>query len=325
MGGSSGAQKTTSEPWSGQKDYLSDIYAEADKLGKWSSVGPYQGDTIANLSSYTQQAIPAMANYGASPTAYMQSAQANLGGVLNSDYLNTYRGFNPELAKTASGAYLDAGNPYMQNAMAAAAEPMKKAFNETVMPALDARFAMAGRYGSPGAHAAAANRAANDMMTQLNTQSTNMAYQGYDAERARQEAASGQLANIYNQERSNQMQAIGMTPGQQQADIQRLGLLGQAGQTEEGYWQRELDDQARRYQETRDEPWERLARWNSMITGAGTPGYTTTSTGGGGGNAGMGALGGAMAGAGTGAAVGGPWGALIGAGVGAAGGYAASR
>lgn len=326
MGGSSGGtSKQISEPWASQKPYLEDIYASAGHLRNVTSAAPWTGASTVGPSAQTQQALNAAYSYGMTPSQLMSNSQGAAGVIAGGGLVNNFRAYHPELTKTASGAYLDAGNPYLQGAIGSATRPLVDNFQQSIMPAIAGQFALGGRYGSPGAHGAAVDKAAGGLMRQIGDIGASMSYQNYGDERSRQEAAAGQLAGLYGQERGMQMQAIGMAPGMQQADMQRLGLLGSVGQQYDTYSQNALNDAMRIYYEQRDAPWEQLSRYNAMITGAGTPGYTTTSTGGAGSNPAMGALGGALSGAGVGATVGGPWGALIGAGVGAAGGYAASR
>lgn len=333
-GGASGTQRTVSEPWAGQKPYIEDVFNKAQTQYNYGDVNPYQGDTTADMSGYTQAMVNNMANYGQSAPGYMQYAQGQLWNTARGDSLNNYRQYNPELTNTASGAYLNAGNPYLQNAIGSATRPLTENFNENVMPSIDARFALGGRYGSPGAHGHAANEAAKNYMNQVGDIASGMSYQNYGDERSRQEAASGQLAGLYGQERANQMQAIGMAPSLQASDVQRMGLVGQAGAISEGYQQADLDAARNLYYEWRDAPWEELSRYNNIISGAGSGGWSNTATSGGrGGSAAMGAAGGALSGAASGAMIGsmfGPgYGTAIGAGVGAlaggAGGYYGSR
>jgi hypothetical protein len=102
--------------------------------------------------------------------------------------------------RTLSGEFLDQGNPFMQQAISAAQRPTMQNLEETLSRALPGLFTRGGQMiqwnpetGEGGSSAfqraaAIASRGAADAMGDI---ATKMSYQGYDAERNRQNEAVG--------------------------------------------------------------------------------------------------------------------------------------
>lgn len=86
-------------------------------------------------------------------------------------------------------------------------------------------------------------------------------------------------SNIYSQERANQMGMLGMAPtieGMDVTDIQRLmGVGGLRGEQE----QRLLDDQVNRFNFQQNAPWDALSRYSGAVSGLGSLGGTSTTSG----------------------------------------------
>lgn len=168
MGGSSGGggssnttQTTTNTPWSGVQKPLKNIYSRADQLYNSGDLG-----ALGPESAYTQLARGLAANralsggYGITDSAV---------GVAND---------------TLQGNYLY-GNPYQNEAIRYAQQPVIDAFNQDVAPSIDATFARAGGLGS-GAYAAARNRAEDTLARNLAGSATQAGYQNFQDERTRQ-------------------------------------------------------------------------------------------------------------------------------------------
>ena len=159
MGGKSGGGSQTvtqkSDPWSGQQGYLSDQFAQAKNLYDSGQLAPsyYSGQTVANQSPYTQQAISSLANQ-----ATGQQAQ----GLSNAAIQQT--------TDTINGKYLDPqNNPYYQGYINNAAD----AYARGTAAQTDSAFNRSGAYGGSAYQEAqgANNKAFTDSLNDLgNTQ-----------------------------------------------------------------------------------------------------------------------------------------------------------
>jgi hypothetical protein len=279
MPGPSDTQTTIqkSEPWSQQIPYLvgdpkkgiAGLFPEAHRL--YQSAGPlyYPGQTVAGVSPEREAALQAQAAraMGGSPLTAVGSA---------------------ELGRTLGGAYLG-GNPYLQNAIDAAARGLTRNYQNAVAPGVDSAFSRAGRYGS-GAHVAAHEAAQQNLAAQLGDVAGNLGYQNYAAERA------------------NMLNALNAAPAYAQQDYADIAQLDAVGRAREAMAQALINDQVARWNFDQQMPADKLRQYAALVQGnfGGTMSTTQPYS------AGSGILGGATAGAGAGATFG-PWGAGIGA------------
>lgn len=191
------------------------------------------------------------------------------------------------------GAYLG-GNPFFQGAF----NPAARAAEQSFMDALGrtgSTFSAAGRYGS-GAMGDIQDRAMGTFSQSLTDTAGKLAYQNYDAERARQMASVAAAPEM---------------AGADYADIQKLLTTGQA---QEGYQQMALQDAINRYNYQQNLPSLQLQQYLSAaygspmggITSSQVPSYTNTGA-----NVLGGALGGYALGGTPGAAAGGLLGAFL--------------
>lgn len=204
------------------------------------NIGQLQQNATAALRGFSPSALQ-NANFGAlqnfQPTALQN---ANFGalrgqnfGALRGFNSAALRGFRPsqlaalrfgglgnirsnaafqQLQKTSQGGFLR-GNPFLTQALAAAQQPVTQNFTTRIQPALAAQFG--GGFGVGGSAAINAQRlAAQDLNRQFANQAAQVAFQNFNAERARQEAATQFLGQL------DQSRALGL--GQLQ--------LGQASQ-----------------------------------------------------------------------------------------------
>ena len=176
-----GDTTTTVNPWGPQQPYLIQGYQKSSDY--LNSSAP----TVAGFTPYQQQATSMMAQR-ANGSPLESAAEGNL-------------------AATANGNYLNAGNPYFQNMVNQAAQ--------SIRPSIDSQFEGAGRYGS-GSHAAAMDSALTNMAGSL-------AYQNY------------------GNERQNQIQASAVAPSMQAMDYNNLNNLFQAGSLQQQQQQNELN------------------------------------------------------------------------------------
>ena len=94
---------------------------------------------------------------------------------------------------TIQGDRLSAGNPYFASMMANAARPVVSEFN-TAIRDIGSRTAGAGRYGS-GAMGEMESQASENLANALSSRGSELAYQNYASERARQDQAVGNAAS----------------------------------------------------------------------------------------------------------------------------------
>ena len=163
---------------------------------------------------------------------------------------------------TVQGQYLNAGNPYLMNALAAPTAAATQAYNDAIRQA-QGTASLAGRYGS-GTSADIQNRAAQTLATTLTNKYGDLAYQNYGAERARQEAAALQAPQLA------------------QADYQDINQLMNVGQITEDYQQKALEDQIARYEFEQNKPYTKLQAYLGAAYGAPVGQVTQTQSSGGG-------------------------------------------
>lgn len=153
---------TTSEPSAVLKPYLQYGLGEAQRL--------YQagGTPVVSPSATTQQAMEAVQTRAMQGSPLMGAAQTQQMGTITGDYLS--------------------GNPFFQGAFQPAAQQATSAFNQAIGN-IGSQASRAGRYGS-GAFTDLQNQAAGQLAQSLTNTAGQLAYQNYDQERARQEAAA---------------------------------------------------------------------------------------------------------------------------------------
>lgn len=149
-GGETKTVTTTSDqsPWAQQQPFLVEGFNRARGLLDSDAPQYYPGQTVTDTPAATTQG---------------QAGQLGAAGI-SGDLRNA----------TASGAFLNAGNPYFSG--------LVEQIGQAIRPQIDSTFASTGRYGS-GAHA-------NAFSSALADQAGRLAYQNYGDERGRQIAAA---------------------------------------------------------------------------------------------------------------------------------------
>lgn len=266
-------QSTSSSPWEPQQQYLKDVFSQAKKAYNSGNPSYFPESTVVGYSPETQKALSQVKDIASGNNPMMEAAQS-------------------AVTNTASGSFLNAGNPYMQNAYNNAASMAGEAFRDQTLPSIDSSFASAGRLGS-GLYAKQRNKAEDTFARSMSEMAGNMAYQNYQDERGRQ------------------MSAASMAPAMSQARYQDAQMLANVGSAREAEQQAELSDRVNRWNFEQNSDWDRLGRYASLISGGyggqgtqTTPVYTN--------NAGN-FLGSAATGAGIGNMIGGGTGAGYGA------------
>jgi hypothetical protein len=199
----------------------------------------YTGETFVSPSQTTQAGVQALETRALAGNPLTGLAQQQLQGTLG-------------------GAYLG-GNPFFQGAFAPAAQAAKSQF-DTTLSDIASKSSLAGRYGS-GAMGNLQNRATGQYAQALTNTAGQLAYQNYEQERARQQAA------------------IGAAPALANADYQDINQLLQAGQLREGYQGQQLGADIQRFNFLQNQPQQNLQNYLSLVYGSplGRVGSTTQS------------------------------------------------
>jgi len=204
------ATTTTSQIDPTIQPYLGYGLQQAQQLYQGGGPQYYGGPTFVAPSTTTQTGLQAL------------EARASLGNPLLQSAQN-------QLQNTVSGGFLG-GNPFFQGAFAPAAKAAEMQYKQTLGD-IGSKASMAGRYGS-GAMGSLQDRATGQFGQQLANTAGQLAYQNYEAERQRQQAATmaaPQMAGADYQDIQAMLQAgqarEGYTGAQQQADIQKFNFL----------------------------------------------------------------------------------------------------
>ena len=233
-------QKTTNEPPAYLQPYLTEVAQGAQANYKSASPTYFPGQTYAGMSTPTSTALTGTINRASNGNPLLPAAQ------------------NVNL-NTLQGKYLDpASNPNLRATVDYANQPVIDNYMKNIAPSNDARFSLAGRYGS-GAHV--------DAQTQ-SQEALNRTIAGN---------AATMYGNAYNTERGYQNAAIGQAPALAEADYSDLAKLAAAGQTQEGYSQQAIDAAIAKHNYEQNLQAAKLAQYSDIIRGQ-NGGGTSTST-----------------------------------------------
>ena len=241
--------------------YIAYGLSEAAKLYQTPGTpGYFPGQGYVSPSQPTQEALQFGANRAVQGNPLLPQSQQTVGQMQGT--------FNPaiqQMQDTASGQYLS-GNPFFGGAFQSAANAASQQFQDQ-MQQVTSGASRAGRYGS-GAMGQLQDRAAGTFASALTDTAGKLAYQNYDAERARQEAAQGNIGQIYGQDFARQLAAAQLGPSMAQADYGDIDRLYQVGQAQESYQQAALADQMQRFQFEQNLPAAKLQSFLSAAYGA---------------------------------------------------------
>lgn len=207
--------------------YLGYGLSEAQRLYQAGGPQYYGGQTYVSPSTTTQTGLQAL------------EARAKLGNPLLQSAQN-------QLQSTVSGEFLG-GNPFFQGAFAPAAKAAESQFKQTLGD-VAGKASLAGRYGS-GAMGSLQDRATGAFTQSLANTAGQLAYQNYDAERARQQAAT--LAS----------------PAMASADYQDIQQLLNAGQAREGYTGQQTQADIQRFNFLQNQPQQNLQTYLNSVYG----------------------------------------------------------
>ncbi len=227
-------------PWASQQAPLQFGYDQAKANYQSDNPSFFPNATYVPFSPQTTQALD------------MQQNRAVNGSPLN-------MGAQQDTMNTINGTYLNQGNPGYQNMVKSAIDPLMTEYNNTIMPGIDARFALAGRGGSNIAKATADNQAAKNLEANIGNITSGLSYNTYNAERGRQQTADQMAPTLAN------------------TDYQDISQLGQVGALNEQQAGAQLQDQMNRFNFNSNLPDAKLRQYMTLI-GGGTFGGTGTST-----------------------------------------------
>lgn len=223
------------------KPYVSYGLEEAKNLYQGNSPQYYAGQTYVDPSANTLSALTAAGNRAMAGNPLLPAAQQQQQDVISGNYLNS--------------------NPYFNQALAGASQGATQTYMDAIKQA-QGGASMAGRYGS-GVSADIQNRAANTLSNTLANKYGDLAYQNYNAERGRQEAA------------------VAGAPALANADYTDINQLLKTGQAQEDYANTALQADINRFNYNENLPTAKLNQYAQYLSG--TPqGSTTTSTSSGG-------------------------------------------
>lgn len=287
---SGGGTETTAEPWTG---------AQPGLIGWDTSLLPQAQVTFEQQMADN---VPYTGQLAARPGETLLQAQdvtLGLAGQVPGQAQPVTQYGQDVLA----GEYLSAeSNPYLQSYMQSAIDPLQQSLMEEIMPGIRGEAISAGGYGG-SRQGIAEGQAIDAYLQEAGAITSQMSAEAYEAERARQMAAPGVVAQ-------------GM-----QLELMQPELMGQVGMQQQAAQQAILDEQYALWQMAQQQPWVPLQEYaNILLPSAGLGGVQTSTPE-------ANPLGGALGGAATGAAIGSAVpvvGTAIGAGVGAVGGYLAS-
>lgn len=178
--------------------------------------------TGGNVGGFTGGRIGDLSAYGAGTESRFRG---DVGDVIT----GRAQGLNPGMAGmayTAGGGHLG-GNPFLDSMFNKAANRVAEQFQTATAPGIDSSFAGRGRYGS-GLHRNATDQAQRNLGLTLGDIATGLYGGAYDAERARQEAATANLGSLYSTGIGQRLGAAGQAAGQGISDVgTRLSATGQ--------------------------------------------------------------------------------------------------
>lgn len=290
-----------SAPWAPAQPYLKNALSEAGGLfnagvgfnpNTTSMVTPFSKQTqrgMNGIETAAQRYIGSNAHlapqrhamdviYGGGMNAQMKAAAKNATSRMNGDGFNDYsRNAMENWQATANGGDME-GNPYFEDVLQQSIDDARNAVNMGAMGN--------GRYGS-SPHSGVMTQEIGDL-------SSRARYQNFMDQQARMDAANanlmqggqigygnragaaGELAGYGQQAMANKTAAAASLPGIYQARMQPYRDMMGVGAMNEDLYTRQLNDQARVFDETQARPWERLAAANAVFSGTGAMGGTTT-------------------------------------------------
>ena len=166
------------------------------------------------------------------------------------DVLNAPNQYYPnDTVVPMHGDYLNA-NPYLNQAITNATQPVIEQFQEDIVPGIQSGFSGAGRYGS-GLQARQQERAGQAALDQTSKIASGMSYQNY------------------GDERSRQLQAATLAPQLAAQDYQDINALKGVGSEYEAQAGATLQGDINRFNFDQQAPKSALAQYMALVSGGG--------------------------------------------------------
>ena len=230
------------------KPYYKDILGKAQALyNDRTAEGykPYVGPTMADFTDEQKKAFTGIAG--------LQGSQA----PLFDEAMNLTRSAATPMTQDQMTTYM---SPYQQAVTDIEKREATKQYESQVQPALAAQAAATGGFG--GSRQAILEGMAADtqqrLLGDIQAKGSQSAYQDavsrFSADRQAQGQAGAQLAT--------------MVPNQFKAQLGELGALQTVGEQKQGQSQTALDEAFRQYQLERNEPYDTMSKYQSIVTGA---------------------------------------------------------
>lgn len=264
--------------------YMQNLATNAQNVGGLGYT-PFGQSTQVDANPWQQQAWQNTFNRGMQGAQEVSDARGQLQSTINGGGFSA----NPFLGQT---------NPYLQSSIDSALGDITRNYNMAVKPQTEAAMVKSGSFGNSGLQELQAEQQ-RQMAGEMGRTSSNMRFADYQ-----------QKANLYENERNRQMQAVGLAPNFANVDYTDLQAMQQAGNALQGQNQAERTANYNQYLDAREWPFKTLgAQAGAMGAGSvGAASYQQQQP-----NTGANILGGALAGAQIGSSFGSPgWGALAG-------------
>lgn len=279
-GGNKGGGGTTTQtiqnadPWSGVQPYLSNLYRNADQWLGSSSPSFYPGNTVADQSVNTLQALTRGAYRAGTGSPLDRMADQHNLETTHGDFLFSNPA-NGLLRDTANGAFLNK-NPHLDAMFNSATQPMVNQYQRAVLPGIASQFSAAGRFGS-GLQSQAMADAAQPLGQALSSAASSIYGGAYENERNRQQDAAKAYGANYNFERSAQEGATQLAPSLAANDYNDIEKLMSIGQYHEGRAQDLINANMQRWDFNQNQPLAKLQAYNALLQGGTQFGSTSTS------------------------------------------------
>lgn len=201
------------------------------------SVGTATGQQFNPFNAYQDAAGAVFGGVAGGPLSGLEAAAAQrfAGGSGFDPFQGQGQTAANTLGQTAAGEFVGA-NPYLDSTFGRASDRLTEQFRENILPSIESRFALSGRYGSDAMQRQRVD-AADSLGESLADLATGIYGGAYGDERALQQQAAQSLAGSFGQGATRQLQAAGgladigaagqnraLTAGGQLAD---LGAFGQ--------------------------------------------------------------------------------------------------
>lgn len=297
-------QTTTTEPWKKQQPYLKDVFRQGQSIYR-NRIGPYDGGFYAGMDPMTAQGIAGVGGfspYGQQISYGAMDAGAGLFGAGNAAMSGAagLMGLGDPTQANIAAATQYANNPATQGMIDAANRDTARNLYENEIPGANRMNSMTGNQNSSraGMREAMLTRAADDRMAD-----TSAAIRGEQfnrgltlAENARgtnlgfQATGAGQMAGLFGQ-------GINAAASGQQQMYNNLDALVASGKMSQADAQGYIDEAFKQWSMKDNYDAEKLAQYQSAVSGN-YGGTTTASSGGGMQGMAQGILGGAATGLG---------------------------